>query len=145
MGDREVVALLKIANGHLPRARLEYDRVKAELNSWKAELNNTVRTYQQFCDRNLELKKREDELQLSTNVLEAKENELQRTITGLEQHIAKLQEYNAYRDYLNPEVKQENIISTDDIPMPQPENAINHSNENGIFPHSSRPEPSSSY
>jgi hypothetical protein len=48
----------------------------AELNSWKVEISNTVRTYQQFCDRNLELKKREDELQLSINELEAKEAEL---------------------------------------------------------------------
>ena len=57
--------LLKIANGYLPRVRLEYNRVKeekssleAELTSWKAELSNTVRTYQDFCDRNLELKER---------------------------------------------------------------------------------------
>ena len=83
MGDGEVVELLKIANGYLPRVRLEYDRLKeekssleAELNSWKAELSNTVRTYQDFCDRNLKLKKREDELQLSINELEAKKAEL---------------------------------------------------------------------
>ena len=50
--------------------------MEAELNSWKAELSNTVRTYQDFCDRNLKLKKREDELQLSINELEAKEAEL---------------------------------------------------------------------
>ena len=49
-GDGEVVELLKIANGYLPRVRLEYDRineetnsVKAELNSSKAELNNIAR------------------------------------------------------------------------------------------------------
>ena len=36
MGNGEVVELLKIANGYLPRVRLEYERVKAELNSWKA-------------------------------------------------------------------------------------------------------------
>jgi predicted transcriptional regulator len=73
MGDGEVVELLKIANGYLPRVRLEYDRVEeelnsriAELNSLKAEVNNSVRIYQQFCDRNLELNKREDEL-LSKN------------------------------------------------------------------------------
>ena len=65
MGDGEVVELLNIANGYLPRIRLEYDRVKeeinstrAELNSWNAAISNTVRSYQQFCDRNLELKKR---------------------------------------------------------------------------------------
>ena len=50
--------------------------MEAEINSWKAELGNTVRTYQQFVDRNIELKKREDELQLSITELEAKEAEL---------------------------------------------------------------------
>ena len=61
MGDGEVIELLRIANGYLPRVRLEYDRVKNELNAWKAELGNTVRIYQQFVDRNLELKRREVE------------------------------------------------------------------------------------
>jgi hypothetical protein len=55
--------------------------LEAELNSWKAELSNTVRTYQDFCDRNLELKKREDELQLSINELEAKEAELNESLS----------------------------------------------------------------
>ena len=40
MGDGEVAELLKIANGYLPRVRFEYDRVKNELNSWKAEISN---------------------------------------------------------------------------------------------------------
>jgi hypothetical protein len=77
MGDAEVVELLKIANGYLPRVRLEYDRLKeernsleADLNSWKAELSNTARTYQQFVDRNIELKKREDELQRNIDEME---------------------------------------------------------------------------
>ena len=80
--------LLKIANKYLPRVRLEYDRLKeekssleAELNSWKAELSNTVRTYQQFVDRNIELKKREDELQHSVNKLEGKEAELNESLS----------------------------------------------------------------
>jgi hypothetical protein len=42
ISDREVEELLKIANGHLPLVRLEYNKAKAELNSWKAELDNTV-------------------------------------------------------------------------------------------------------
>jgi hypothetical protein len=63
ISNGEVVELLKIANGYLPRVRVEYDRLKAELNALKAETSNTVRTYQQFCDRNLAFKKREDELQ----------------------------------------------------------------------------------
>ena len=83
MSDTEVIELLKIANRYLPRVRLEYDRLKeekssleAELNSWKIEISNAVRIYQQFCDRNLELKKREYELQLSINELEAKVTKL---------------------------------------------------------------------
>lgn len=36
MNDSEVVELLKIANGSLPRIKLEYDRVRAELNSLEA-------------------------------------------------------------------------------------------------------------
>ena len=35
-------------------------------------LTDIARTYQQFVDRNVELKSREDELQLSINKLEAK-------------------------------------------------------------------------
>jgi hypothetical protein len=61
MKDGEVVELLKIANGYLPRVRLEYDRLKeekssleAELNSWKVEISNAVRIYQQFCDRKVD-------------------------------------------------------------------------------------------
>jgi hypothetical protein len=85
ISDREVIELLRIANRHLPRIRLEYDRVKeeinlskAELNSWKASTTNEVRVYQDFCNRNLTLKKREDELQQTINELEAKKAELQR-------------------------------------------------------------------
>jgi hypothetical protein len=60
---------------------LIYTRVyKAELNSWKVEISNTVRIYQQFCDRNLELKKREDELQLTIKGLETTKVQLQKTM-----------------------------------------------------------------
>jgi hypothetical protein len=88
MGDGEVVELLRIANGYLPRVRLEYDRLKeemsslqAEINSWRAELNNIALTYQQFVNRNIELKKREVELQLSINELEAKEAEFNESLS----------------------------------------------------------------
>jgi hypothetical protein len=83
MGDGEVVELLRISNGYLPRVRLEYDRVKSKLNSWKAELSSTVRTYQNFCDRNLALKNREDVLLLSISELEVKKIEVQKTISDL--------------------------------------------------------------
>src|ERR671918_2374928 len=131
MGDGEVVELLKIANGYLPRVRLEYDRFKeeksslqAELNSSKAELNNIARTYQQFVDRNVALKRREDELRLSISELERKE-------TRLNESLSEFQDNNADNDCLAPEVKQENIISTNDVFIPPPNMVINsHQNEN---------------
>jgi hypothetical protein len=84
ISDGEVIELLRIANGHLARVRLEYDRLKqekssleAEINYWKAELKNILRTYQDCSDRNLKLSKRENELQLSISELEGKVAELQ--------------------------------------------------------------------
>ena len=50
MGDDEVVELLKIANGHLPRVRLEYDRLKAELNSLEDEKSNSTEDYHRLCN-----------------------------------------------------------------------------------------------
>ena len=120
IGEGEVVELLKIANRYLPRIRLEYDRVKeekssleAELNSWKAEISNAVRIYQDFCDRNLELKEREDELQHSIYELEAKKTELQETTTDSNQHVAGFQETNA-----DLEVEQEMDMLMNDLSTP---------------------------
>jgi predicted transcriptional regulator len=103
MGDGEVMELLKIASGYLPRVRLEYDRVQAELNSLKAELSNTVRIYQDFCDRNIVLKNREDELQSAIKELETTKVELQNTVTGLEQQLSELQEGDTDNDNLYDE------------------------------------------
>src|ERR687891_810059 len=107
IGDGEVVELLRIANGYLPRARLEYNRcreekssLQAELSSWKAELNNIARTYQQFVDRNVALKKREDELQLSIGELERKETRLNESLSEFQENY----------DF-HPEVKEEEVIS----------------------------------
>src|SRR5919106_675912 len=147
MGDGEIVELLKIANRYLPRVRLELDRTneelnstKAALNSWKAAISNEVRVYQDFCDRNLKLKNREDEFRLSISEKEYKEEELQKTITELERHIGELQENNTYRDNLNSEVKQENIIPTSDVSMP---NMVidHHQNENETLHYPSQVEP----
>ena len=129
MGDAEVVELLKVANGYLPRVRLEYDRVKeeksslqAELNSWKAAVSNEVRVYQDFCDRNLKLKNREAELQLSISELERKE-------TRLNESLSEFQE----NDDFHPEVKEEEVTSMIDELTQQPNMAINyHQNKNEI-------------
>ena len=49
-------------------------------------------------------KNREDGLTLSISELEAREAELKKATTEFQQHLAELQEY---RDFLNPEVKQQ--------------------------------------
>jgi len=115
MSNGEIVELLKIANGYLPRVRLEYDRAKAELSSLKAEITNSVRIYQDFCDRNVALKNREDDLSLSISELEAKKTEIMKTINELKQHIVELKGTNTYKDNLNLEIKQEEVIQTNDI------------------------------
>ena len=137
MKDGEVVELLKIANGYLPRVRLEYNRVKeekssleAELNSWKAELSNTVRIYQGFCDRNIELNKREDELQHSVNELEAKEAELQETTTDSNQHVTEFQETNA-----DLEMEQEIVMLMNDLSTPPPNIANSYHQNEDEMPH----------
>src|SRR5918996_655099 len=123
MGNDDVIELLKIANGRLPRVRLEYDRLNweksslvAELNSWKAGVSNEVRMYQDFCDRNLALKKRESDLQLSISELERKE-------TRLNESLSEFQDNNADNNCLAPEVKQEEVIFTNDIFIP-PSNMV---------------------
>jgi hypothetical protein len=65
----------------------------------------SARIYQDFYDRNLELKKREDELQLSINELEARRAESQKTL--LKEFLLEFQENNTYNDNLNLEVKQD--------------------------------------
>jgi hypothetical protein len=152
MGDGEVVELLKIANRYLPRVRLEYDRIneemnstKTELNSWKAAVSNEVRVYQDFCDRNLKLKSREDELRLSISEREYKEAELQqKIINGSNRRLAEIQGNNAYNDNLNLEIKHGEVIFTNDIFIPPSNMVIDYPpNENETLYYPSQAEPSS--
>ena len=111
MSDGEVIELLKIANGHLPRFQLEYDRFKAELNSLNADISNSVRIYQQFCDRNVELKNRENELQRSISELEAKNIESQEA--RLNESPPELQDGNTDNDNLYDENGMSHCSSVD--------------------------------
>jgi len=145
MGDGEVAELLKIANGFLPRVRLEYDRLnweknslRNELNAWKFEIGHTVRIYQNFCDRNLALRNKEDEFRLSISELENKKAELEKSTVGL-QYSTEIQESNTYNnDNLNLEIEQEEVIFTNDVFIPPP-----NGNENEIPYYSPQVEPSS--
>ena len=103
--------------------------LQAEINSWRTELNNTVRTYQDFCDRNVELKRREDELLFTINELEAKKTELQQTTTDSNQHVAEFQETNT-----DLEMEQEIVMLMNDLSTPPPNIANSyHQNENETF------------
>lgn len=122
MSDGEVIELLKIANGHLPRVRLEYDRLKAELNSLKAEINNSVRIYQHFCDRNVELKNREDELQLSIKELKTTKVELQKPMFNECQ--PEFQESDIYN--LNPEKRLDEVMNDGMLPPSIPNETLDY-------------------
>jgi hypothetical protein len=50
MSDDDILELLEISKGHLPRVRLEYDRLKAEINSLKAKKLNLLNEHQRQCD-----------------------------------------------------------------------------------------------
>ena len=65
MSDGEVIELLKIANGHLPRVQLEYDRLKAELNSLEDEKSNSTEDYHRLCNEISGMKTTVDQLQLT--------------------------------------------------------------------------------
>ena len=104
---------------------------KTELNSLKAEINNSVRTYQDFCNRNLEMNKRINELQLIVDELEARRTKLKKTTTESNHHIAEFQESNAENDNLNLEMEQEVVRLISDLSRPPSNIAINyHSDEN---------------
>jgi predicted transcriptional regulator len=137
MGDGEVIELLKIANGHLPLVRFEYDRTKAELNSLKAELSNGVQIYQQFVNSNIALKKRENELRHTIDELQKPK---------LNEPLPECHENKGNKD-VNFEVRQENDdISTNDVLIPQPNMSVNYNqnqNENETCHYPSQVEPSS--
>jgi Bacterial regulatory proteins, luxR family len=133
IGDDEIIELLRIASGYLPRVRLEYDRVneeinsrKTELNSWKAAITNEVQTYQQFVDRNIVLKNREDELLNTISELESKQAELQKTLDGLKQEVSEFQDNNAGDTSPNSEVELNGISTSDSVVQPPPNPATNY-------------------
>ena len=65
MSDDEVIELLEIAKRHLPRVKLEYDRLKAELNSLEVEKSNSTEDYHRLCNEISGMKTTVDQLQLT--------------------------------------------------------------------------------
>ncbi len=100
-----------------------------------------TRIYQDFCDRNLKLNKREHELSISE--LEVKKMEQQKAITELQDHASILHESNEISD-LDPEIiHTEEVISIIDVLIPSPDMTNNyHQNENEMIHYPLQVEPS---
>jgi predicted transcriptional regulator len=98
IGDSEVEEIVKIAKGYLPSVRIEYDQLKAELNLLKADISNSVRIYQQFTDRIIDMNKRVNELQLT---IKDKEDAIAELDSRLERSQLEHQE-NQSRDEVIP-------------------------------------------
>jgi hypothetical protein len=90
------------------------------------------------------MNKRINELQQTINELEAKEDELQKTITGLKQQVLELRQNKVNNNILDPEIKQEEVILTNDVSIPS-SNMITdyHSKEDDTLHYSSQIESSS--
>jgi predicted transcriptional regulator len=63
MSEVQLVELLKVANGHLPRVTSQYEKLKAEINSLEYEKSNSAKDYQQLRDGISNLHKTENQLQ----------------------------------------------------------------------------------
>ncbi len=101
MSDDDVIELLKIANGHLPRVRLEYDRLKAELNSLEDEKSNSAKDYHRLCNEISGMMTTADQLQLT--IKESKDEKAK-----LELQKIRLQ--NFVKDFLDNNIEYNKVI-----------------------------------
>ena len=107
MKDGEVVELLKIANGYLPRVRLEYDRVEAELNSLEAKKLNLFNEHQRQCDEISNLHTEIDCLQSVLGKLRHEEAALNQQKERTENFVKNLRKDNEICVKFKQMVKQE--------------------------------------
>jgi predicted transcriptional regulator len=113
MSEVQLVELLKVANGHLPRVTSQYEKLKAEINSLEYEKSNSAKDYQQLRDGISNLHKTENQLQLTIEELQRKKAklDLQREMT--ENFVKEYQdnnvEYNKVKQAIQGEV--ENVLT----------------------------------
>ena len=109
MSDGEVVELLKIANGHLPRVQLEYDRLKAELNSLEDEKSNSANDYHRLCNEISGMKTTLDQLQLTIRESKEEKAKLELQKIKLQNFVKDFQdnniEYNKVKQAIEGEVE----------------------------------------
>ena len=109
MSDAEVVELLKIAKGHLPRVQLEYDRLKAELNSLEDEKSNSTEDYHRLCNEISGMKTTVDQLQLTIRESKEEKAKLELQKIRLQNFLKDFQdnniEYNKVKQSIEGEVE----------------------------------------
>ena len=109
MNDDAVADLLKIANGHLPRVRLEYDRLKAELNSLEDEKSNSTEDYHQLCNETSGMEATVDQLQLTIRESKDEKAKLELQKIRLQNFVKDFQdnnmEYNKVKKAIEGEVE----------------------------------------
>ncbi len=109
MSDDEVIELLKIANGHLPRVRLEYDRLKAELDSLEDEKSNSTEDCHRLCNEISGMKITVDQLQLTIRESKDEKAKLELQKIRLQNFVKDFQdnniEYNKVKQAIKGEVE----------------------------------------
>ncbi len=109
MSDEDVVELLKIAKGHLPRVQLEYDRLKAELNTLGDEKSNSAKEHQQLCNEISEMKTIADQLQLDMKESKDENSRIELQKIGLQNLVKNFRdndiEYNKVKQAIEGQVE----------------------------------------
>ena len=101
MSDDQVIELLKIANGHLPRVKLEYDRLKAELNSLEDEKSNSTEDYHRLCNEISEMETKVDQLQLTIRESKDEKAKLEMQKIRLQNFVKDFQDNNIEYNKVN--------------------------------------------
>ena len=113
MSDGEVVELLKVANGRLPRVRLEYDRLKAELKSLEDEKSNSTEDYHRLCNEISGMETTVNQLQLTIKDSKEEKARLELQKIKLQNFVKDFQdnniEYNKVKQAIEGEV--ENVLA----------------------------------
>ena len=109
ISDDEVIQLLDIAKGHLSRVRLEYDQLKAELNSLEDEKSSSAKDYHRLCNEITGMKTAVDQFQLTIKESKDEKAKLELEKIRLQNFVKDFQdnniEYNKVKQAIEGEIK----------------------------------------
>ncbi len=108
IGDGEILKLLEISKDH-PSATSKYEKLKADTNLLENEISNLAKDRQRLSDGNENLRKTENQLQLSIKEMQAKIARLdlqrERTENFIKQYQKENVEYNKVKKAIRLEVE----------------------------------------